>query len=111
MGYLLQRFFSFDRLIGPRLVKIVFYFGAAIIALVLAGALLSGLFAVVGGNFGQGLMQFLAAPVVAAVAFVYWRFVCELFMLGFLAYERMGEIRDLLGGAPPPAPDPNHPQF
>jgi hypothetical protein len=54
-------------------------------------------------------MQLLAVPAVSAVAFVYWRFLCELFMLAFLAYERLGEVRDALTGAT--APDPNHPQF
>ena len=41
-------------------------------------------------------MQLLAVPAVAAVALVYWRFLCELFMLAFLAYERLGEVRDLM---------------
>lgn len=112
MASLLRRFLSFDRLIGPRLVKIVYYFGVAIILFVFAGALLTAVFAVAGGNFGQGLMQFVAAPVVGAVAFVYWRFICELFMLGFLVYERMGEIRDALTGAAPAAQaEAGHPEF
>src|SRR5262245_10305018 len=110
MGSLLRRLMNFDRLIGPRLVKIVYFFGAAIIVLALGGALMSAVFALAGGNVGGGLMQVIAAPAVAAVAFVYWRFLCELFMLAFLAYERMGEIKDLLGGVAG-APDPNHPQF
>ena len=116
IGAFIRRFLSFDRLIGPRLVRIVYVFGAAMIVLALGGALMSGVFALAGGNVGGGLVQFIAAPAVAAVAFVYWRFLCELFMLAFLAYERMGEIRDLLGGAPEAvapavAPEPNHPQF
>lgn len=110
----IRRLVSFDRPIGPRLVKIVYIFGAAMIVLALCGALISGAFAIGGGNPGSGLMQLIAAPAVAAVTFVYWRFLCELFMLAFLAYERMGEIRDLLGGAgagTSAAPDPNHPRF
>ncbi|MGH6952061.1 MAG: DUF4282 domain-containing protein [Vitreimonas sp.] len=108
-----RRLLSFDRLIGPRLVRIVYVFGSVMIVLALGGALMSGAFALAGGNVGGGLMQFIAAPAVAAVAFVYWRFLCELFMLAFLAYERMGEIRDLLSGRPAPAAhaDQNHPQF
>jgi len=109
MSSLLQRFMSFDRLIGPRLVKIVYYFGAAIILFALAGGILSAVFSIAGGNLGQGGMQLIAAPAVAAVAFVYWRFLCELFMLAFLAYERLGEVRDALLGVS--AVDPNHPEF
>lgn len=110
MGHFLRRFLSFDRLIGPRLVRIVYLFGSATIVLALCGALISGVFAIGGGNPGSGLMQLIAAPAVAAVTFVYWRFLCELFMLAFLAYERMGEIRDLLG-APAAAAEQDGPQF
>lgn len=113
MQSILQRFLGFDRLLGPVLVKLVYYFGAAIIVIVAVGALLTALFSLAGGNFGLGFMQLLAVPAVAAVALVYWRFLCELFMLAFLAYERMGEIRDSLRIATgeAAAPDPNHPAF
>jgi hypothetical protein len=109
MGSLLRRLLSFDRLIGPRLVKIVYFFGSAMIVLALVGTLMSAVFALAGGNVGGGLMQVIAAPAVAAVALVYWRFLCELFMLAFLAYERMGEMRDLLARAA--GVDPDHPAF
>src|SRR5262245_36695270 len=113
MGNLFQRFLNFDRLIGPRLVKIVYYVGAAMIVLGMAGALLAAVFAMAGGNFGSGLMQLIAAPAVGAVAFIYWRFVCELFMLAFLTFERLGEVRDTLriAAGQTSAPDPNHPAF
>lgn len=113
MGSLLQRFLSFDRLIGPRLVKIVYFFGAAVIAMGIVGTLLTAVFSIAGGNLGAGAMQVLAAPAVGAVALVYWRFLCELFMLAFLAYERLGEVRDLMriaAGQAPPV-DPDHPAF
>jgi len=118
MNTIVQRLLGFDRLIGPVLVKIVYYFGGAIIVLTAGIALVTALLSFAAGNLGAGLMQLLAVPAVAAVALVYWRFLCELFMLAFLAYERLGQIRDLLGGgvtagAPvaTSAPDPNHPEF
>lgn len=106
MMSLVQRLLSFDHLLGPALVRIVYFVGAAIILIAGVGALLTAVFTLAGGNIGGGFVQLLAVPAVCAVAFVYWRFLCELFMLAFLAYERLGEIRSLLGGA-----DPNHPQF
>lgn len=109
MNSLVQRLLSFEHLLGPSLVRIVYYVGAAIILLAGVGALLTAVFTLAGGNVGGGFVQLIAVPAVCAVAFVYWRFMCELFMLAFLAYERLGEIRNLLGGAT--APDPNHPQF
>lgn len=105
MSSILQRFLGFDRLIGPVLVKLVYYFGAAAIVLAAIGGLLAAIFSLAGGNFGGGFVQLLAVPAVAAVGLVYWRFLCELFMLAFLAYERLGQVRDLMriaaGQAPP----------
>lgn len=110
---ILQRFLGFERLLGPSLVKLVYYFGAGTIVVLAVGALLTAIFSLVGGNVGAGAMQLLAVPAVAAVAFVYWRFLCELFMLAFLSYERLGEIRDCMRIATgeASAPDPDHPAF
>lgn len=113
MQSIIQRFFGFDRLLGPVLVKIVYYVGAAGIVMAVGAGLISAILAIAGGDIGQALMQMLAVPVVGAVVLVYWRFLCELFMLAFLAYERLGQVRDAIvhatGGAS--APDPNHPTF
>ncbi len=113
MQSIIQRFLGFDRLLGPTLVKFVYYFGAAAIVVLALGALLTAIFSLAGGNFGTGAMQLLAVPAVAAVALVYWRFLCELFMLAFLAFERLGEVRDLMriAAGQPAAPDPDHPEF
>ncbi len=96
MQAILQRFLGFDRMLGPALVKLVYYVGAAMIIGFAAFALVTGVMAMLAGSFGAGLMYLIAAPAVGAVALVYWRFVCELFMLAFLSYERLGEIRDRL---------------
>jgi hypothetical protein len=96
MQSILQRFMGFDRLLGPMLVKLVYYVGLVGLVLFVAMTMFVGLMSVFTGNIGQGAMQLIAAPAIGAVAVVYWRFLCELFMLAFLAYERMGEIRDRL---------------
>jgi hypothetical protein len=110
MQSIVGRFLGFDKLIGPVLVKIVYYVGAVGIALAVIGGVLAAIMAVVAGNVGAAAMLLIAWPVVGAVGLVYWRFICELFMLAFLAYDRMGEIKGLLSVATG-APDPNHPQF
>jgi len=113
MQSIVQRFVGFDRLLGPVLVKIVYYVGAVGIVLTVIGALVSAVLSLAAGNIGPAAMQLIAVPAVGAVVFVYWRFLCELFMLAFLAYDRLGEMRDSLriasGQAAPP--DPNHPPF
>jgi hypothetical protein len=111
MQSIVGRFLGFDRLIGPILVKIVYYVGAFGIAAAVVGGVFSAIMSFFAGNVSGGMMQLIAVPAVGAVALVYWRFICELFMLAFLAYDRMGEIRTLLSGAAPSQPDPNHPQF
>ncbi|MBL8537751.1 MAG: DUF4282 domain-containing protein [Hyphomonadaceae bacterium] len=111
MGSIIQRFLGFDRLMGPMLVKIVYYVGAALIVLSGAAALLTAVLSFAGGNIGAGLVQLVAVPAVAAVVLVYWRFMCELFMLAFLAYQRLGEVRDAIRAATGAAPDPNYPSF
>lgn len=113
MQSIIGRFIGFESLLGPGLVKVVYYFGAAAIVLGGGFALMMALVSLFGGNIGAGLMQLLAVPAVAAVALVYWRFLCELFMLAFLAYERLTEIRNSMRIATgeASAPDPNHPAF
>lgn len=104
MRDIVQRFIGFDRMLGPVLVKIIYYMVSAGIVLGVIAGLLAGVLGVAAGNL-SGLVQIIAAPVVGAVALVYWRFLCELFILAFQSYERLGEIRDRL---PPPS---NYPQF
>ena len=60
MNNIFQRIWGFDRLIGPVLVKIVYYVGFAAIAIGVVGALMTALLAIVGGNIGfdQGVDRF-----------------------------------------------------
>jgi hypothetical protein len=113
MQSILRRFLGFERLLGPALVRLVYYFGAAVIVVMAGVNILLAFMGMFAGNIGGGAMQLIATPAVAAVVFIYWRFLCELFMLAFLAYERLGEVRDLMriaAGQPAP-PDPDHPAF
>lgn len=93
---MLRRLLSFDVLIGPALVKMVYYLGFIVILVMTGAGMIAAIMALGTGNLGSGVMQLLAAPAVGAVALVYLRFLCELFMLAFMAYERLGEIRDRL---------------
>jgi hypothetical protein len=108
MMSIVQRFLSFDRLVGPVLVKIIYFVAVAGIVLFVVGTVVAGIFSMFSGNVGAGLMQIVAAPAVGAVLLVYWRFLCEFFLITFLQYERLGEVRDLLAGG---APKTDHPQF
>ena len=61
-------------------------------------ALASAVFAFASAPL-QAALTLVIAPLAAAVAVLYWRFVCELFLLAFNTYERLGEIRDRLPAA------------
>lgn len=102
MQEIIQRFWGFDKLLGPILVKIVYYVGLAGLALGVFFTMLGGLFAL-PNSLITGLGMLLIAPIVGAVVLVYWRFLCEIFILAFETYNRLGEIRDRL---PPPASEP-----
>jgi hypothetical protein len=88
---------------GVALVKLVYYFGLAIIlGMMLIGVLLAMMR--LASDLGSGFVQLIAVPAVGAVALVYWRFLCELFMVAFENHARLGEIRDRLNA-------PNYSQF
>ncbi|HVY84777.1 MAG TPA: DUF4282 domain-containing protein [Caulobacterales bacterium] len=97
MPEIVKRFFGFDTLLGVWLVKVVYFMGLAGIA----GGVVIGFFmlimTVAGGNLVGALVQLIAVPVVAAVALVYWRFLCEIFMVQFENHDRLIEIRERLG--------------
>lgn len=95
MQSIIQRFWGFDKLLGPVLVKIIYYMGLAAIALAVFFGVIGGLFEL-PNNFIRAVIMLLLSPILGAVALVYWRFLCELFILAFEAYERLGEIRDRL---------------
>lgn len=110
MPSLLRRFLGFERLIGPTLVKLVYWVGLAAIVGATFFAIAAGLSAIFAGNLAGGLVQLVASPAVGATAVICWRFLCELFLLAFLAFDRLSDLRDLMRQAVG-APDPNHPQF
>lgn len=110
MMSLFQRLLGFERLIGPTLVKLVYWVGLAAIAAATFLGFMTGLKEVFAGNLASGLVATAASPVVGAAALIYWRFLSELFMLAFLSFERLGDVRDLMRQAVG-APDPNHPKF
>ncbi len=93
---ILQRFWGFDKLIGSSLIKIIYYAGLIAIGLTALGVLGAGLMR--GGFAGLVGGLFVAALIVVFGA-VFWRFYCEIFILLFQIYNRLGEIRDRL----PPA--------
>jgi hypothetical protein len=93
---LFARFFDFENMIGATLIKIVYFVGLIGIALwglvALNGVLQASRF--IGG--GNALFALIIAIVGFVIWIVFWRFVCELWMVIFKIHDRLGEIRDRL---------------
>jgi hypothetical protein len=92
---LLSRFWGFDKLIGSALVKILYYLGLAGISMWVLIAL-AGSIGMAGYSAGAGLGGMLVTIVLGAFAAIFWRFTCELWLIIFQIYNRLGEIRDRL---------------
>jgi hypothetical protein len=104
MNDFVKRFITFDKLIATTLIKILYWVG-------LAGIAVWGLIALVGA-FGMmtqsvlaGLGMLIMVPIGLAVGVLFWRFLCEVYIVIFGIYDRLGEVRDRLGG---PAASPSN---
>jgi hypothetical protein len=97
---IIARFWGFEKLIGSALVKIVYYVGLICIAIGVLVSVVGSLGVMMTASAAQGLFTLLASLVGGAFGVVMWRFFCELSILAFQTYHRLGEIRDRL---PPPA--------
>ena len=96
---LIKRFWGFDHLIGSALIKIIYYVGLVAILITTVLAMFGGgiMGAMMGGQGGGGgFAMFILAPIGGVIYLVFWRFICEMWLLMFLMYNRMGEIRDRL---------------
>ena len=75
--------------------KLVYYIGLFLIVIGVVIAIVTSLIAM--GQQGAGaLVMVLLAPIGGIIALIYWRFVCEIILLSFLMYDRLGEVRDKL---------------
>jgi len=88
---------NFDTMIGPTLIRVMYFIGLIVIALVGVGFLLTGLMAMTYSP-GSGLLLILLAPIAVLLYAIFWRFACEMWILTFKIYDRLGEIKNKLPG-------------
>lgn len=90
---MLQQFLSFDKLIGTKLIKILYFVG--LIGIVLGG--LGAIFAAFGAmrySFGGGVGALLGALIATAAGLLFWRFICELYLLFFRMSDDLRDIKN-----------------
>lgn len=90
-----KNFLSFDKLIGGKLITLLYFIGLALIALSTILAFLGSLIAL-PGDFFQGLLGLIGAPIIGAIALIYWRFLMELAIIGFRIHDRVAHLDDTL---------------
>lgn len=90
---MIQQFLSFDKLIGTKLIKALYYLGLLGVALMAIGGLFTSLAAFKMG-FGAGLGSLIGTIIACALALVFWRFVCEMYMLFFRMADDLRDVKN-----------------
>jgi len=92
MGDIVQRFLNFDKMMGTSIIKVLYYVGMVGIAI---GVVMS-IFAAFGSmqySFFGGLVGVIMAPVFGIVGLLFWRFMCEIYLLFFKISDDLSAIK------------------
>ena len=95
-GFTLGDLLSFEKLIAPKVLKVLYWLGLIGITL-FALVSLSGAFGMMSYSPAAGLGMIVGTIVGYLVGILFWRIMIELYMTFFGVYDRLGEIRDRLG--------------
>ncbi len=93
MGDIVNRFLNFDKLIGASLIKIIYFVGLALIIIGTLIMMLSSLGAL-GSEPFAALGAFIIAPVFGVISILFWRFICELYILLFRMSDDLRDIKN-----------------
>jgi len=94
---MLNYFVNFDKLIGTKLIFFLYWLG--LIGIALGG--LAGIFNGFGSmrySFVTGLGMIIASIIGAALAVLFWRFICEVYLLLFRMSDDLREIKNMKSG-------------
>lgn len=92
MNGIISRFTTFDKLIATSLIKFIYWVGIVFIVL---GTIIAA-FASFSQGFGAGIGGLIVAPIGGVLGIVFWRFLCEVYIVLFGMYDRLGEIQKSL---------------
>ncbi len=93
-------FFDFEKLVTPSVIKVIYWLGIAVLAVFGLASFFMGL---LSGSIGAGLLSLVGS----VLGLLLWRVMCELYIVIFGMFDRLGQIRDGLpqqqrGYAQPP---------
>lgn len=96
---MVSQFLSFDKLIGRQLITILYYLGLIGIALGVIGGVFAG-FGAMGYSFFGGLGTIVGALIAGVLSVLFWRFMCELYLLLFRMADDVRDIKAAKAGTP-----------
>ena len=91
---MLSQFLNFDKLIGTTLIKVMYFIGLAGIALYAIGTFLAGL-GMMTQSFMGGLGMIIAALLGGVIGLLFWRFICEIYLLFFRISDDLRDIKNM----------------
>jgi len=94
---MLNQFMSFDKLIGSRLIVVIYWLGLIGIALGTLAGIFGGL-AAMGSSFLAGLGAIIFALTGAVAGVLFWRFICEMYLLIFRMADDVRDIKAMKSG-------------
>ncbi len=92
MSDFINRFKSFDKLIATSLIKLLYWIGIVLIALGVLAGILGGF----SQGFTSGVASLVLSPLGGVLGIIFWRFLCEVYIVIFGMYDRLGEIQQSL---------------
>ena len=96
-GSFISKMMNFDSMIGPTLIKVIYFIG--LIGYGIFGLLmLLGCLSMMMYNPAYGLLGIILVPIIVMFCMIMWRFACESWILLFKIHDRLGEIKDKLPG-------------
>ena len=97
--FTLSDLFNFEKLIAPKVLKIVYWLGLAGIAVMCLISFVGSL-AMLQYSATTALGTMLLSAIGLAFGVLFWRILIEVYMVFFGIYERLGEIKDGLANKP-----------
>ena len=92
-----QDFLNFDKMIAGSIIKFLYWLGFVIIILFGLGAI-AGSVSTMSYNGALGLLQLVVAIIGIALGVLFWRVICEMYLIFLSMNERLGQIKDKLPG-------------
>ena len=90
---MISSFLTFDKLIGTKLIKALYYIGMALI-LIFGVIAFFGAIASIRYGFFSGLAAIFLALLGTLVGLVFWRFLCEIYLLFFRMSDDLRDIKN-----------------